>query len=54
MKKTAYKTGKGSGFRSYFHGNRLTNGCSVRLVKRAKPAAVSKLSTGKEEEPNGG
>ncbi len=52
MKKTAYKTGKGSGFRSYFHGNRLTNGCSVRRVKRAKPVAVSKLSTGKEGEPH--
>lgn len=46
MKKTAYKTGKGSGFRSYFHGNRLTNGCSVRRMKQAKPAAVSKMSTG--------
>lgn len=54
MKKTMFRTGKGSGFRGYFHGNRLTNGCSVRLMKQAKPAAVSKMSTGEEEEPNGG
>ena len=50
MKKTMFRTGKGSGFRSYFHGNRLTSGCSVWRVKRSKPAAVSKVSTGEEGE----
>lgn len=36
MKKSAYKSRGGSSFRTYFHGNRKTNGCNIRKV--AKPA----------------
>lgn len=34
MKKSAYKIPKGGSFRTYFHGNRKTNGCSFRAMKR--------------------
>ncbi len=33
MKKKQYKTSKGASFRTYFHGNRMTNGCTFRRVK---------------------
>ncbi len=33
MKKTAYKSPKEGGFRTWFHGNRKTNGCSFQRVK---------------------
>ena len=36
MKKKAYKTPKGGTFRTYFHGNRKTNGCTFRKVAKAK------------------
>lgn len=37
MKKKAYKTPKGGSFRTYFHGDSKTNGCSFhRIVKPGK------------------
>ena len=36
MKKKAYMTPKGGTFRTYFHGNRKTNGCTFRKVAKAK------------------
>ena len=36
MKKRSYKTPKGGTFRTYFHGNRWTNGCTFRKVPKAK------------------
>ncbi len=32
MKKKQYKTPKGASFRTFYHGNRKTNGCSFRRV----------------------
>lgn len=37
MKKNAYKTPKGGTFRTYFHGNKKTNGCAFRKVPKAAP-----------------
>lgn len=34
MKKKAYKTPVGGSFRTYFHGNKKTNGCTIRKVNR--------------------
>lgn len=36
MKKIAYKTPKGGDFRTYFHGNGKTNGCTFRKVAKEK------------------
>ena len=33
MKKNAYKTPKDGTFRTYFHGNRRTNGCTFRMFR---------------------
>ncbi len=33
MRKKQFKTPKGASFRTYFHGNHKTNGCSFRRVK---------------------
>lgn len=42
MKKSAYKTPKDGTFRTYFHGNRRTNGCTFRKVVRAKEEQCEK------------
>jgi hypothetical protein len=34
VKKSAFKSGKGSSFRTYYHGNGKVNGCSFHRVKR--------------------
>ncbi len=36
MKKKAYKTPAGGAFRTYFHGNKKTNGCTFRKVPKEK------------------
>ena len=36
MKKRSYKTPKGGNFRTYFHGNRRTNGCTFHKAPKAK------------------
>ncbi len=36
MKKNAYKTQKSGSFRTYFHGNRKTNGCTFHKVAKEK------------------
>lgn len=42
MKKNAYKSRGGSSFRTYFHGNRKTNGCTFRKVKAPEKPAGEK------------
>lgn len=42
MKQKQYKTLKGASFRTYFHGNRQTNGCSFRRVPQKKPSRAGK------------
>lgn len=36
MRKNSYKTPKDGTFRTYFHGNKKTNGCAFRKVSKAK------------------
>ncbi len=45
MKKKQYKTRSGASFRTYYHGNRLTNGCSFRRVSQKKPSEGKKIGT---------
>lgn len=47
MKKRSYKTPKGGTFRTYFHGNRWTNGCTFRKVPNA---ATDKKRIGQQGE----
>ena len=48
MKKHAYKSPKGASFRTYFHGNRQTNGCAFRKVAQ-KPRPREKEARDEQE-----
>lgn len=45
MKKKSYKTPAGASWRTYYHGNGKTNGCSFRRVPAKKPSGDGKKGT---------